>query len=139
MRIEATRRGKDAIRIVLRVQIAAVALTPMVAVIKVPPVMAAERCFPETGKCSNGLFYDYWLANGGLAQQGLPLTNEFDEPSPTNGKIYRVQYFERARFEYHPENAAPYNVLLGCVDAFRVESRAGEERAAREVARWRAF
>jgi hypothetical protein len=24
-----------------------------------------------------------------------------------------VQYFERARFEYHPENQAPYNVLLG--------------------------
>jgi hypothetical protein len=24
-----------------------------------------------------------------------------------------VQYFERARFEYHPENAAPYDVLLG--------------------------
>jgi len=24
-----------------------------------------------------------------------------------------VQYFERARFEYHPENAAPYDILLG--------------------------
>jgi hypothetical protein len=24
-----------------------------------------------------------------------------------------VQYFERARFEYHPENQPPYDVLLG--------------------------
>jgi hypothetical protein len=24
-----------------------------------------------------------------------------------------VQYFERARFEYHPENPAPYDILLG--------------------------
>jgi len=93
--------------------IVALALTPMVVLTNVTTVAAAERCFPETGKCVSGLFYDYWLANGGLAQQGLPLTNEFDEPSPTNGVIYRVQYFERARFEYHPENQPPYNVLLG--------------------------
>lgn len=101
------------IRTVLRALIVALVLTPMVALTNVTPVAAAERCFPETGKCVSGLFYDYWLANGGLAQQGLPLTNEFDEPSPTNGVIYRVQYFERARFEYHPENQPPYNVLLG--------------------------
>jgi len=24
-----------------------------------------------------------------------------------------VQYFERARFEYHPEHVAPYDILLG--------------------------
>ena len=77
-------------------------------------VAAAEQCFPETGRCIGGLFYDYWLANGGLAQQGLPLTAEFDEVNPTNGRAYRVQYFERARFELHPENAGtPYEVLLG--------------------------
>ena len=34
--------------------------------------------------------------------------------SPTDGKTYTVQYFERNRFEYHPENAGtPYAVLLG--------------------------
>ena len=27
--------------------------------------------------------------------------------------MYRVQYFERARFEQHPENRFPYDVLLG--------------------------
>ena len=30
-----------------------------------------------------------------------------------NGNPYQVQVFERARFEYHPENPAPYRVLLG--------------------------
>jgi len=43
---------------------------------------------------------------------GLPLSDQFEERS-TDGKTYTVQYFERARFEYHPENIAPYDVLLG--------------------------
>jgi hypothetical protein len=31
-----------------------------------------------------------------------------------DGNTYLVQYFERARFEYHPESADPhYQVLLG--------------------------
>jgi cell wall-associated NlpC family hydrolase len=80
----------------------------------VAQVSAAEgRCFTETGKCIGGPFLTYWEANGGLAQQGLPLTDEFSEVSPTDGKPYTVQYFERARFEHHPENKAPYDVLLG--------------------------
>src|SRR6185312_14455832 len=41
------------------------------------------------------------------------ITDAFYEQSPTNGQTYLVQYFERARFEYHPENAnSPYVVLL---------------------------
>ncbi len=57
-------------------------------------------------------FFAYWQASGGLAQFGYPLTEEFTQKLP-DGKEYTVQYFERARFERHPENAAPYNVLLG--------------------------
>ena len=72
-----------------------------------------DVCFDQTGRCVRSRFYDYWQSHGGLAQQGLPLSDEFDEVNPTDGKTYRVQYFERARFEYHPENAAPYDVLLG--------------------------
>ena len=37
----------------------------------------------------------------------------FDETNPEDGQRYRVQYFERARFELHPENQEPYRVLLG--------------------------
>ena len=57
-------------------------------------------------------FFAYWQANGGLAQFGYPLTEEFTQQLP-DGKEYTVQYFERARFERHPENAAPYTILLG--------------------------
>ena len=77
------------------------------------PAAAAETCFPETGHCISGLFYGYWVQNGGLAQQGYPITDEFSEMSPIDGRAYRVQYFERARFEHHPENAGTqYEVLL---------------------------
>jgi len=70
------------------------------------------RTFPETGHRVCGRFLAYWNANGGLAQQGYPLSEEFVETSPLNGKPYTVQYFERAVFEMHPENQSPYDVLL---------------------------
>ncbi len=73
----------------------------------------AEQCFPQSGQCVGGPFLDHWLASGGLAQQGYPLTAEFPEVSPIDGRTYTVQYFERARFEHHPENQAPHDVLLG--------------------------
>lgn len=68
--------------------------------------------FPETGHTVGPLFMDYWRRNGGLAQFGYPLSELIDEVLE-NGKSYQVQYFERARFEYHPENPKPYDVLLG--------------------------
>ena len=75
--------------------------------------LAEATYFPQTGHNLGGRFRDYWLANGGLAVYGLPISEEFVEVSPTDGREYTVQYFERNRFEYHPENAAPYDVLLG--------------------------
>jgi hypothetical protein len=64
--------------------------------------------FHETGHSLAYAFKDYWERNGGLWQFGYPISEEFVE----NG--YTVQYFERARFEWHPENAGtPYEVLLG--------------------------
>jgi hypothetical protein len=70
--------------------------------------------FPETGRTLSSGFRAYWEANGGLTQFGLPLTDEFGELNPEDGRTYTVQYFERARFEYHPEHAGtPYEVLLG--------------------------
>ncbi len=79
-----------------------------------PPVASVEgaRFFPETGHNLGGKFRDYWETNGGLAQFGYPLTEEYREELE-DGQTYTVQYFERARLEYHPENAAPYDVILG--------------------------
>ena len=84
-----------------------------------------QVCFPETGKCAKGRFLQYWQQNGGLAQQGFPITDEFDEVNPTDGKTYKTQYFERARFEYHPENAAPYDVLLGLLGREQLGAKYG--------------
>jgi spore germination protein len=69
--------------------------------------------YDQTGHNLGGPFRDYWLSHGGLFVSGLPITEEFVEISPDDGKSYTVQYFERARYEYHPENKAPYDVLLG--------------------------
>ncbi len=79
-----------------------------------PPAapLPAARSFPETGHNLHTGFRDYWEAHGGLAQFGYPLTEESTERL-ADGKEYTVQYFERARFEWHPENPPDYQVLLG--------------------------
>ncbi len=75
-----------------------------------------ERCFAETGRCVRGLFYAYWSDHGALERQGYPITDEFDEADSATGQTHRVQYFERARFEYHQEQVnTPYVVLLGAL------------------------
>jgi glucose/arabinose dehydrogenase len=91
-----------------------------------PPAAAqsGERCFPETGYCISGRFRSYWEQNGGLPVFGFPLG-----PERTEGG-YTVQWFERERFELHPENAPPYDVLLG---------RLGDEALGRQGRDWRSF
>ncbi len=69
--------------------------------------------FPESRHTLGGLFRQYWENNGGLAVFGYPLSEEFLEVNQQNGKTYTVQYFERTRFEYHPELPAKYQVSLG--------------------------
>jgi len=64
-------------------------------------------CFPETGFCISGRFQQFWQQHGGLAVFGYPLGAPFAQDGRT------VQYFERQRFELHPENQPPYDVLLG--------------------------
>jgi photosystem II stability/assembly factor-like uncharacterized protein len=82
-----------------------------------------EVLFPETGQTVRGRFLEYWRQNGGLAQQGFPITGEMQERSATDGKTYTVQYFERAVFELHPENRRPYDVLLSLLGVFEFKSK----------------
>ena len=68
----------------------------------------------ETGHSLQGAFLNYWNAHGGASIFGYPLTEEFQEANPIDGQVYTVQYFERQRFEYHPEaRGTPYEVQLG--------------------------
>jgi plastocyanin len=79
--------------------------------------------FAATGHTVGGKFRTYWEQNGGLAQQGYPISDEFQERSDLDGKTYTVQYFERAVFELHPENQPPYNVLLSQLGTFRYKAK----------------
>jgi len=69
--------------------------------------------FPATGhSVKTAAFINFFQAYGGVQTFGYPLAEETWE----NGRL--VQYFERQRFEYHPENAGTdYEVLLGRLGA----------------------
>jgi hypothetical protein len=75
------------------------------------------RFFAETSQWSRGQFLGYWEKNGGLTVFGYPISGEINELLP-DGQTYLVQYYQRARLEYHPEQAgSPFEVqigLLGC-------------------------
>lgn len=75
--------------------------------------------FGETGQHIGGAFWTYWRDWGGLPIFGYPLTGEEREDERT------VQYFERAVFEWHPENDDPYKVLLRRVGADALARRGG--------------
>ena len=87
---------------------------------------SAAHYFKETGHAIAPQFWAYWSSHGlefdgrrgtsfaeSLALFGLPLSEAAMEINPTNGQQYLTQHFERARFDHHPQNKAPYDVLLG--------------------------
>jgi hypothetical protein len=88
------------------------------------------RTFTETGFTVSGAFWTAWLGGrpyeDSLYINGLPLTAVRDEVSPTDGKTYKTQWFERARFEEHPENQPPFNVLLGLLGTAAAQGRENE-------------
>lgn len=78
-----------------------------------------ELCFRETSFCIRGEIRAFWEKNGGLPIFGYPIGLE--EDTVVEGQRYRAQRFERNRLELHPENAPPYNVLLGRLAAESLE------------------
>lgn len=58
-----------------------------------------------------------------MIQQGYPISDEIQERSPLDGKIYTMQYFERAVMEWHPGNTPPADILLSHLGRFRLEAR----------------
>jgi hypothetical protein len=88
------------------------------------PLPGAGRCFAPVPYCLRGVFARYWEKNGGLEQFGYPITPEVVEQQ--GNQTYTVQYTERARLEYHPENSPPYDVLLGLLGNTLVEGRLNE-------------
>lgn len=52
---------------------------------------------PQTGHSLSEPFLSHWKGNGGIELFGYPISEPFAQGTLT------VQWFERARFEYHPE------------------------------------
>lgn len=77
---------------------------------------------PQTGHhlSNRSGFLDFWRANGQVPIFGYPVTEEI----VAQGRV--AQYFERARFEYHPEQLGqPGQVQLSLIGS---ELYAGAER-----------
>jgi hypothetical protein len=74
------------------------------------PQTPSGKCkYFETGHYVCDEFLVFFEARGGLEVFGYPLTEAFDDPA----RGLWVQYFQRARMEWHPYNPAPYNIQLG--------------------------
>ncbi len=92
-----------------------VTLLPLTVSPPATTAQSANRCFEETGFCISGRIREYWEQNGGLPVFGLPITPQRAEV--IEGQSLQVQWFERNRLELHPENAPPFDVLLGRLGA----------------------
>jgi len=97
----------------------------LVAGLPAAPALAqpGPLCFDQTKQCIEGRFRVYWEQNGGLAVFGYPITPARPEANRDTGQTYLTQWFERNRFELHPENQAPYDVLLGRLGDDRLRQR----------------
>ncbi len=95
-------------------------VAPQPAPVAPQPSSGPCRQFPETGFAVCGRLLDYWERNGGLPVFGFPIGPE--EDMVIEGKTVRAQWFERNRLELHPQNAPPYDVLLGRLGAERLEA-----------------
>lgn len=86
------------------------------------PLSAAEEgediaFVPQTGHTVSFDFLRFWKDQGGEAVFGKPISEEFQE----NGRT--VQYFEQARFEYHPEHKDTGSVKLTALGLWFAKTR----------------
>src|SRR4051812_35286168 len=92
------------------------ALTISVIPMSARPASAQETTRRINGHSVSGRFLQVWSSRGldqaNVYVNGLPITDRRSEISMTDGKTYDVQWFERARYEAHPDKQAPYDVLL---------------------------
>ena len=81
--------------------------TPPIAASQKPsPTDTNQRYYPETGHIVGFNFLSFFDARGGVATFGYPITEYFAE-----GDRF-VQYFERARLEYYPDQSLTQRVQI---------------------------
>jgi len=78
------------------------------------PFISQERVryFRETGHGLSDRFLDFWNTHDGMRVLGFPISDQLQEKLQDQ-TIHTVQYFERGRLEYHPENDAGHQMQLG--------------------------
>jgi ABC-type transport system substrate-binding protein len=97
--------------------------TPFAGIAQPNDLGPTKAYFEETAHTLSGKILTFWNQYGGLKQFGYPLSEPFEDVSSTDGKSYTMQYFERARFELHPEEKAPYDVQLGLLGVQQYEQK----------------
>ncbi len=95
----------------------------------------------QTGHWLCNGFRDYWNSHGlefgdsgvsyreSLALFGYPISDEYVDPATGT----TVQYFERARLEFHPDNPGPYKVELGLLGSPSWQAAAGNTTPAPDI------
>jgi hypothetical protein len=107
----------------------AICTSTMFTALSPAPVAAAggSQYFPTTGHTVSGPFLAYWQANGGLAIFGNPLSEAQIERDTFRSRNALIEWFERARFELHPQRAGtPYEVELSLLGSQATYDRLAE-------------
>jgi hypothetical protein len=81
-----------------------------------PPNHPDKSYFPKVGHTVSFAFLEFYRANGDAEIFGYPITEWIIEP---NGRI--VQYFQRGKMEWYPENPPGRRVQLGMLGTIYVE------------------
>jgi hypothetical protein len=87
--------------------LAALLLTGCAGQTEKPPDTNSVLYFPETGHSIQPPFSTYFQQRGGARLLGYPITEALDHEG------WRVQYFQNARLEVHPENSPDYFITVG--------------------------
>src|SRR5688500_6124341 len=96
-----------------RISIALLAIGLLAALLSARSTAAqgAGPCLPERCGCADGRFLESWNGSGGRPVFSFAISQQ--RAAQGNEGIFVTQGYERARFELHPANASPSDVLLG--------------------------
>ena len=68
-----------------------------------------SQYFNETGHIVEAPFVEYFLTYGGIERFGYPITDQYVDTATS----LTIQYFQKARLEFHPANPPAYRIQLG--------------------------
>lgn len=88
--------------------------------VTLPGESSYSHMFNETGHAVSGPFLRFWHDGGELKRFGYPISPPIEEKNEDDGKMYVIQYFERAVMQHHPEDNPPNDVQLAAIGSKRL-------------------